>query len=429
MHGRAGDGRDLAFEPVDDLEDVRLPLAARLQHDLEAADVLRRVELADADDRGDAGDICVVRDDCRHLALQTGHFGKRDLRSAFDDRRNGAGVLIRKEALRHDDVEPDRDDDRDQENEQRRRLMAQNEFERAPVTADDRIHEAAEELADAAAALMSAGAQKPRAHHRRQCQRYDRRDDDGNRQRQRELAEHAADETRHEQERDENRNQRHRQRYHREADLARAIEGGLHRLLALFEMAHDVLDHDDRIVDDEAGADRQRHQRQVVDAEAAEIHDAERGDERNRQRDAGDDRGPERAQEEQHDHDDEADAQDERELHVVDGGADRSGAVADDLQIDACRHAALDARQLGFYAGNRVDDVGAGLSLNVDDDGGLAIVPAADSRVLESVLDRRDIFQANRCAVAIGDDDVFVGLRVGYLVVGGDGVGLLVAVE
>ena len=48
-----------------------------------------------------------------------------------------------------------------------------------------------------------------------------------------------------------------RQRDHGEADFAGAVEGGLHRLLALFEMAHDVLDHDDRVVDDEAGADRQ----------------------------------------------------------------------------------------------------------------------------------------------------------------------------
>ena len=53
-----------------------------------------------------------------------------------------------------------------------------------------------------------------------------------------------------------------------------------HRLLALLDMAHDVLDHDDGVVDDEAGADGQRHQRQVVEAEAAEPHHPEGGDQR-----------------------------------------------------------------------------------------------------------------------------------------------------
>ena len=43
--------------------------------------------------------------------LQPAHLGERDLRPALDDRRDGARVLIGQEALRHDDVEPDRDDD------------------------------------------------------------------------------------------------------------------------------------------------------------------------------------------------------------------------------------------------------------------------------------------------------------------------------
>ena len=34
------------------------------------------------------------------------------------------------------------------------------------------------------------------------------------------------------------------------------------------EVARDVLDDDDRVVDDEAGRDRQRHEREVVDAVA-----------------------------------------------------------------------------------------------------------------------------------------------------------------
>ena len=139
-------------------------------------------------------------------------------------------------------------------------------------------------------------------HHRRQRQRDDRRDDDGDGQRQRELAEHAADEAGHEQQRDEHGDQRQRQRDDREADLAGAVERGLQRLGALLQVAHDVLDHDDGVVDDEAGADGQRHQRQVVEGEAAEAHHREGGDQRYGQRHAGDDGGAPGAQEHQHDH-------------------------------------------------------------------------------------------------------------------------------
>ena len=47
---------------------------------------------------------------------------------------------------------------------------------------------------------------------------------------------------------------------------------------ARLEMARDVLDHHDRVVHDEAGRDRQRHQREVVQAVAEQVHDAERAE-------------------------------------------------------------------------------------------------------------------------------------------------------
>ena len=56
----------------------------------------------------------------------------------------------------------------------------------------------------------------------------------------------------------------------REGDLARAVERGAMRRLAELHVADDVLDHHDGVVDDEAGADGQRHQRQIVEREAGE---------------------------------------------------------------------------------------------------------------------------------------------------------------
>ena len=53
-----------------------------------------------------------------------------------------------------------------------------------------------------------------------------------------------------------------------------------HRRMPSLEMPRDVLDHHDRIVDDKARGDRQRHQRQVVEAVAEQVHHAERADQR-----------------------------------------------------------------------------------------------------------------------------------------------------
>ena len=69
---------------------------------------------------------------------------------------------------------------------------------------------------------------------------------------------------------------------HREADLARAAQGRLHRRHALLQVARDVLDHHDRVVHHEPRRDRQRHQREIVEAVTAQVHDAEGADQRDR---------------------------------------------------------------------------------------------------------------------------------------------------
>ena len=124
-----------------------------------------------------------------------------------------------------------------------------------------------------------------------------------------------------------------------------------------------------------------------------------------------------------------ADAEHQRELHVADRGADGVGGVVHDGELDAGRERALQPRQLALDALHGLDHVGAGLALDVDDDGGLAVVPGADLVVLEPVDDLGDVLEQHRRVVAVGDDDVAIGLGGGDLLVGGDGVGLVRAVE
>ena len=67
--------------------------------------------------------------------------------------------------------------------------------------------------------------------------------------------------------------QRQRRRHDRQADLARALDRRLERRHALLlDEPVDVLEHDDRVVDDDADHQRQREHRHLVQREA------ERGD-------------------------------------------------------------------------------------------------------------------------------------------------------
>ena len=127
---------------------------------------------------------------------------------------------------------------------------------------------------------------------------------------------------------------RQRRRDDGETDLDRGVHRGLLRLLAHAQVPHDVLDLDDRVVDQDADDERQREQRQDVQRVAEHPDRPERRDDRQRQRDGGDGRGAPVAQEQPHDDDREDRAFDqhlhrgvERLLDVVDRRA-RLGELA-----------------------------------------------------------------------------------------------------
>ena len=70
--------------------------------------------------------------------------------------------------------------------------------------------------------------------------------------------------------------QRERDRYDREADLLASFERRVDRSRPFLEQSHDVLGDHDRVVDDEARRDGERHQREHVQAEVEEVHRRER---------------------------------------------------------------------------------------------------------------------------------------------------------
>ena len=277
--------------------------------------------------------------------------------------------------------------------------------------------------------MLGRFAQDAGAHHRRQRQRNDGRNDDGNRQRQCELAKHPSDDAGHEKQWNEDGDQREGQRNDGETDLPCPLQRRFHRIFAILDVSGDILDHDDGVVDDEACADRQRHQRQVVEAEAGKPHHAECRDQRERQCHRRDDGCRDRPQEHEDDQDDQADAERERPLHVV-----IDARIVSVLSLTISRE--IPAGSASFRRGNCVSTsptvwmtLAPGWRIDVDDDSGLALIPGADTGVLQSLDDIGDVLQQDRRIVAVGDDDRFIDLGIDDLVVRGEREGLVRAVE
>jgi hypothetical protein len=118
-------------------------------------------------------------------------------------------------------------------------------------------------------------AQQQRAQHRRQGQRHQTGHHDSTRQRQRELGEQAPGTARREGQRRIHRHQRHGHGDDRETHLARTLERRLEGRHALLDVPVDVLQHHDGIVHHQADRQHQRQQRQRVDAETRQRHQAE----------------------------------------------------------------------------------------------------------------------------------------------------------
>ena len=201
---------------------------------------------------------------------EIGHGVEGDVLARLGLAEDEAGVLLGEEALGDDDVEVAGDDDqRDASTAGSANWWRNTQLQAAVVEAHHGLEDVLAHLVEPAALVVAVALEELRAHHRRQRQRDEGRHDDRDRDRDGELAEQPADDAAHEEQRDEHGDQREGDRDDGEADLARALQRRVERLLALLDVAHDVLDHHDRVVDHEADGDGEAHQRQVVDAVAA----------------------------------------------------------------------------------------------------------------------------------------------------------------
>ncbi len=253
-------------------------MAVRLEADQHPPGVERVVGAVDADIGGQADHVRVGGQGLRQLLLQLRHVRIGDRLLGRGHALDQAGVLGREQALGDDQIEHHGQGQRGQGHQHGRPLAVQHPVQGLVIAGDDPVDEGLGPIAPAALAGLLVRAQPARGQGGRQGQGHHGRYDDGHRQGDGELAEQAADHVAHEQQRDQHRDQRHGQRDDGEADLRGALERGVERLLARLDIAGDVLQHDDGVVDHEAGGDGQGHQRQVVEAEAQQVHGREGAD-------------------------------------------------------------------------------------------------------------------------------------------------------
>ena len=198
---------------------------------------------------------------------------------------------------------------------------------------------------------------------RRQCRRQrqgvDRGDHGRDRDRQRELLVELPGEAGDEGEGNEYRNQDQCDRDDGAGDLPHCLVGGVSRRQPGLDVALDVLDHDDSVVDDDADREHQTEQAERIDGEAEHVHHGECADDRHRHRQERNDGSPP-GLEEQDDHQyHQRDRFQQRVDHRLDRRAHELCGVVDDLVGYALGHVLLDLGHGGADVVGDLERVGA----------------------------------------------------------------------
>ncbi len=192
-----------------------------------------------------------------------------------------------------------------------------------------------------ALAIQQQGGQR-----RRQGDGVEHRQHHRERDRQRELLIEPACDAWEEGHRHEHGDQHDANHHDRAEHLAHGVDRRLpRRFLVLGHVPFDVLDHHDRIVDDDAGGEHDAEQRQGVDREVEQLDERKRSDQRHRNGDRRDDRAAPVLEEQEHHDDHEADGFAEGFQHLDDRFADDADVVEGQAPLEARREARLEPRR------------------------------------------------------------------------------------
>ena len=239
----------------------------------------------------------------------------------------------------------------------------------------------------------------------------------------------TSDDPTHEQQRNKDSGQRQRHGENGETNLAGAIHGCLERPFTLLHVADDVLEHDDGVVHHESDGQGERHQGEIVEAVAQQVHHRKGPDDGHGQSEGRDDGGGNVSQENEDHHDDQSNGQQQGELHIVDRRTNRDGAVIKDIDLDRGRNMLLQSGQQLLDAVDDRDGVGSRLLLDRQHDGSNPVEPARGLVVQHAVGHAAEFVQANWRTIPIGHHHGPELQSIHPLAVGEDGVGVVLSIK
>ena len=271
---------EFGLETANDIGGADVALGERLEIDLDAAVVQRSVCSVDADEGGKTFHGGVFQNDFGKSLLAEGHGGERNILRAFGNTQDDAGVLYGEKTFGNIDVEKNRADESGDGHDKSGRAKAEHKLQSAAVKGDDGIKGVFGLAVKPALFFFFLMTEELGAHHGSESERDDGGDEDGNGQGDGKFAEEPTDDVAHEEKRNEHSNERDGERNDGKTDLLGTFQRSLQRRFALFDVAADIFDHDDGVVDDEAGGNGKGHEGEIVEAVAEQIHDAKRANKR-----------------------------------------------------------------------------------------------------------------------------------------------------
>ena len=218
--------------------------------------------------------------------------------------------------------------------------------------------------------------------------------------------EKLTDDPAHETDGQKHRHDRKRGRQHRQPDFLGTFQRRLKGRLAHGNVAHDVLAHHNRVVNQQPHTQAQRHERDHVDGEAQHVHEQKAAEDGNGQRQAGDHGGAPAVEEQKHNQHGQQRAFDQRAAHVVYRHPDLPRAIGDLCELNPGRRHLLQLIERFAQAIHHSNRVFILRFLHSHQQSALAVVQRQAFGRLRPVADARQLAQAHRAARALHHRDL-----------------------
>ncbi len=189
-------------------------------------------------------------------------------------------------------------------------------------------------------------------------------------------------------------------------DFSRALDGGGKRVLTIFDVAVDVLQHDDGVVDHQADGEHEGQQRQRVDRKAEQEHQRKGANKRQRDRHERDERGAHRMQEDEDDEQHEQHRLADGDVDVIERLLDEDRLVMRHLDLHPVGQRLDHARQHFAHRLRHVQRVGRRLLDDAQRDRGLAVKAHHAALIQRAKLGAANIGKAHKVAVRLLDNEV-----------------------